>query len=53
MNINVTLIVQMIVFATVVWFSMRFIWPLIMQVIRMMNRYPILNGWLVLVLVII
>ena len=38
MNINVTLIVQMIVFATVVWFSMRFIWPLIMQAIEERNK---------------
>ena len=27
MNINATLIVQMIVFAILVWFTMRFIWP--------------------------
>lgn len=27
MSINATLIVQMIVFAILVWFSMRFIWP--------------------------
>jgi len=38
MNINVTLIVQMIVFATVVWFSMKFIWPLIMQAIEERNK---------------
>ena len=38
MNINVTLIVQMIVFAVVVWFSMKFIWPLIMQAIEERNK---------------
>jgi F-type H+-transporting ATPase subunit b len=38
MNINVTLIVQMIVFAMVVWFSMKFIWPLIMQAIEERNK---------------
>ena len=27
MSINATLIVQMIVFAILVWFTMRFIWP--------------------------
>lgn len=27
MNFNATLIVQMIVFLTLVWFSMKFIWP--------------------------
>ncbi len=27
MNINLTLVIQMIVFATVVWATMRFIWP--------------------------
>ena len=38
MNINVTLIVQMIVFATVVWFSMKFIWPMIMEAIEERNK---------------
>ncbi len=28
MSINVTLFVQMIVFALVVWFTMKFVWPL-------------------------
>ncbi len=27
MNINATLIIQMIVFAILVWFTMRFVWP--------------------------
>lgn len=27
MNINVTLLVQMLVFLTFVWFTMRFVWP--------------------------
>jgi F-type H+-transporting ATPase subunit b len=27
LNINVTLIVQMLVFMTFVWFTMRFVWP--------------------------
>ena len=38
MNINATLIVQMIVFMTVVWFSMKFIWPMIMQAIEERNK---------------
>jgi len=29
-NINLTLIIQMIVFATLVWFTMRFVWPMIL-----------------------
>ena len=27
MSINATLIVQMIVFAILIWFTMRFVWP--------------------------
>ena len=27
MNINLTLVIQMIVFAILVWFTMRFVWP--------------------------
>lgn len=27
MNINLTLVIQMIVFAVLVWFTMRFVWP--------------------------
>ena len=38
MNINVTLVIQMIVFMTVVWFSMKFIWPMIMQAIEERNK---------------
>ena len=30
MNINLTLIIQMIVFAIVVWFTMKFVWPMIL-----------------------
>jgi F-type H+-transporting ATPase subunit b len=30
MNINLTLIVQMLVFALLVWFTMRFVWPIIL-----------------------
>ena len=29
MNINLTLIVQMIVFIVLVWFTMKFVWPMI------------------------
>jgi F-type H+-transporting ATPase subunit b len=29
-NINLTLIVQMIVFAVLVWFTMKFVWPMIL-----------------------
>ena len=38
MNISATLIVQMIVFITVVWFCMKFIWPMIMLAIEERNK---------------
>ena len=31
MSINLTLIIQMVVFAFFVWFCMKFIWPVIME----------------------
>lgn len=34
MNINVTLIVQMLVFLTFVWFTMRFVWPPLSKVLE-------------------
>ncbi len=30
MNINLTLIVQMVVFALLIWFVMKFVWPMIL-----------------------
>ena len=30
MNINLTLIVQMVVFILLIWFTMRFVWPMIL-----------------------
>lgn len=30
MNINLTLVIQMIVFALLIWFTMQFVWPLIL-----------------------
>ncbi len=30
MNINLTLIVQMLVFITLIWFTMKFVWPMIL-----------------------
>ena len=30
MNINLTLVIQMIVFAVLIWFTMRFVWPMIL-----------------------
>ncbi len=30
MNINLTLIVQMLVFVTLIWFTMKFVWPMIL-----------------------
>jgi len=37
-NINLTLIIQMIVFALVVWITMRFIWPILMRTIEERQR---------------
>jgi len=34
MSINATLLAQMIVFAIFVWFTMKFVWPPIMQAMR-------------------
>ena len=31
MNINLTLIIQMLVFATLIWFTMKFVWPMILD----------------------
>ena len=30
MNINFTLIIQMVVFALLIWFTMKFVWPMIL-----------------------
>ena len=30
MNINLTLVIQMLVFATLVWFTMKYVWPMIL-----------------------
>ena len=30
MNINLTLIVQMLVFITLIWFTMKYVWPMIL-----------------------
>lgn len=30
MNINLTLVIQMVVFALLVWFTMKFLWPMIL-----------------------
>ena len=38
MNINLTLIVQMIVFAVLVWFTMTFVWPLILGMMEERSR---------------
>ena len=38
MSLNATLLIQMTVFATVVLFSMRFIWPMIMEAIEQRNK---------------
>ncbi|HUN27680.1 MAG TPA: F0F1 ATP synthase subunit B [Steroidobacteraceae bacterium] len=38
MNINLTLIIQMIVFAILVWFTMRFVWPMILGPLEERSR---------------
>jgi len=37
-SINFTLIAQMIVFALLVWFTMRFVWPIILGAMEERNR---------------
>ena len=34
MNINLTLIVQMLVFIALIWFTMKFVWPMILGPMR-------------------
>ena len=38
MSINVTLFVQMLVFALLVWFTMKFIWPVILDAMEERER---------------
>jgi F-type H+-transporting ATPase subunit b len=38
MNINATLLAQSVVFLTLVWFTMRFIWPLVIEAIDKRNK---------------
>jgi len=37
-NINLTLVVQMLVFVLLVWFTMRFVWPIIMGALEERSR---------------
>ena len=38
MNINLTLIVQMIVFVVLIWFTMKFVWPTILGAMEERSR---------------
>jgi F-type H+-transporting ATPase subunit b len=38
LNINLTLVIQMIVFALLVWFTMRFVWPMILGPLEERSR---------------
>ena len=38
MNFNLTLIIQMVVFAILIWFVMRFIWPMILGAMEERSR---------------
>ncbi|HEY6484217.1 MAG TPA: F0F1 ATP synthase subunit B [Steroidobacteraceae bacterium] len=38
MNINLTLIIQMIVFALLIWFTMKFIWPTVLGAMEERSR---------------
>ena len=38
MNINATLLAQSVVFLTLVWFTMRFIWPKVIEAIDKRNK---------------
>ena len=46
MNINLTLIVQMLVFIVLIWFTMKFVWPMILGPMEERSRkiavdYPV------------
>lgn len=38
MNINLTLIVQMLVFIVLIWFTMKFVWPMILSAMEERSR---------------
>ena len=38
MSINLTLIIQMVVFAILIWFTMRFVWPIILGAMEERSR---------------
>lgn len=38
MNINLTLVVQMVVFALLIWFTMSFVWPIILGAMEERSR---------------
>ncbi len=38
MNINLTLIVQMLVFIVLIWFTMKFVWPMILGAMEERSR---------------
>ena len=38
MNFNLTLVIQMVVFALLVWFTMRWVWPIIMGAVDDRSR---------------
>ena len=43
MNINLTLFVQMLVFIALIWFTMKFVWPMILNPMEERSR-KIANG---------
>jgi F-type H+-transporting ATPase subunit b len=38
MSINLTLVIQMLVFAILIWFTMRFVWPIILGAMEERSR---------------
>ena len=38
MHINLTLVVQMLVFAVLIWFTMKFVWPMILEPMQARER---------------
>ena len=38
MHINLTLLVQMLVFAVLIWFTMKFVWPMILEPMQARER---------------
>jgi hypothetical protein len=43
-NINLTLVVQMVIFVILIWFTMKFVWPMITRSMRRHTRISSANS---------